>query len=54
MKTITLELFGGRISCAKFALRTTIKLFEKNNQKDMSIIYKDMLKEIEDQEQEDD
>lgn len=51
MKTINLELFGGRINCVKFALNLAIDLFENNNQKDMGIIYKDILKEITDQEQ---
>lgn len=51
MKTVNLELFGGRINCVKFALRLAIDKFENNKQEDMSIIYKDMLKEIEEQEQ---
>lgn len=51
MKTVNLELFGGRINCVKFALNLAIDLFENNNQKDMGIIYKDILKEITDQEQ---
>ena len=52
MKVINLELFGGRISCVKFALNRAIDLFENNNQKDMATIYKDMLEEIEAQEKE--
>lgn len=53
MKVINLELFGGRISCIKFALNCAIEKLEKNNQNRMTAIYKDMLKEIEDQEKED-
>lgn len=43
---LELDLFGGRIDCVKFALRKTIDMFEKNNQHDMSLIYRDMLDEI--------
>ena len=47
---IELDLFGGRIDCIKFALNTTIELLKKNNQDDMTRIYRDMLKEVSDKE----
>ena len=47
---IELDLFGGRIDCIKFALNTTIELLKKNNQDDMTQIYRDMLKEVSDKE----
>ena len=47
MKYITIHLYGGRIDSMKYALRLTIEQFEKNNQHDMTLIYRDMLEEIE-------
>jgi hypothetical protein len=50
MNVIKIELFGGRISSMKFALKLAIDLFEKQNQHDMTLIYRDMLAEIESKE----
>lgn len=46
MKTITLNLFGGRIDSAKFALNLAIKNFKDMGQSNMAIIYEDMLEDI--------
>ena len=50
MKTIELSLFGGRIDCCKYALKTVIKNFKKTGQSDMARIYEAMLAEIEQKE----
>jgi len=47
MEIIQIDLFGGRIDSVKFALRLAIEKFESINQHDMSLIYRDMLTEIE-------
>jgi hypothetical protein len=47
MKYVTVHLYGGRIESMKYALRLAIEQFEKSHQHDMTLIYRDMLEEIE-------
>lgn len=51
MTVIQINLFGGRIDSMKYALRLAIDRFEKSNQHDMTLIYRDMLAEIESKEE---
>lgn len=47
MLTTKLDLFGGRISCIKFAIHLAIKLHEEQGNHDMTRIYWEMLNQIE-------
>jgi hypothetical protein len=47
MEYVTVHLYGGRIESMKYALRLAIEQFEKSHQHDMTLIYRDMLEEIE-------